>query len=333
MAVSPLHAIRYVRQALDRPAGTDGEHLARFLADGDAEAFAELVRRHGPMVLGVCRRVLGNAADADDAFQATFLVLLRKGHAVRPREAVGGYLHAVAQRTALHARAAAARRRTARLEDADVSVPDGRDDPGGPPAADWLPALDAELAALPEKYRTPVVLCELEGRPLKAVAEQLRVPIGTVASRLARGRKRLADRLRKRGLAVTAAAVAAALARPAAARVPAALVGGITEPTPSVLTLADGVLKMMLVTKLNKAGRAAVLGLVAAALIAGPDPGPAAAPALRPATAAAAPPAKGAEQAVERKKLDALWGDLLKDEKTATRAVLACPPGRRTPSP
>jgi RNA polymerase sigma factor (sigma-70 family) len=274
------------------------------------------------MVLGVCRRVLGNAADADDAFQATFLVLLRKGHAVRPREAVGGFLHSVARRTALHARGAAARRRAARLEDADVPVPD----PGEPAAADWLPALDAELAALPEKYRTPVVLCELEGRPLKALAGQLRVPVGTVASRLARGRKLLAERLRGRGLAVTAAAIAASLAGPATARVPAELAGRVAHPTPAALELADGVLKIMLVTKLKVAGRAVVLGLVAlvaTTLIAGPDLGPAAPPALRPAALVAAPPPKGAESEGERKRLEPLWDDLLKDEKTATRAVLA----------
>jgi RNA polymerase sigma factor (sigma-70 family) len=319
MAVSPTQAVRRVRRVLARPAGTDGECLGRFLADGDAEAFAELVRRHGPMVLGVCRRVLGNAADADDAFQATFLVLVRKGHAVRPREAVGGFLHAVARRTALHARSAATRRRAARLEDADVPAPA----PPADPAADWLPVLDAELAALPEKYRTPVVLCELEGRPLRAVADQLRVPVGTVASRLARGRALLAGRLRKRGLAVTAAAMAAALAPRVAAHVPAALADGLAAPTKHVLELAEGVLKMMLVSKLKGAGRAAVLGLMAAVgLAAGIGPGGPAAPALVP-TAAAAPPAKEVVAGIEMKRLDSLWADLEKDEKAATRAVLA----------
>jgi RNA polymerase sigma-70 factor (ECF subfamily) len=159
----------FLRRLRGRPLGgagdglTDGELLERFLAPRDEAAFAELVGRHGPMVLGVCRRVLGNEQDAEDAFQATFLVLARKAAAVRPRSRVGSWLYGVAYRTALQARANGARRR---FHERQVRQMAPR--PAPDPESAWqelLPLLDRELGRLPPKYREAVVLCELEGRP------------------------------------------------------------------------------------------------------------------------------------------------------------------------
>jgi RNA polymerase sigma factor (sigma-70 family) len=138
---------------------TDGQLLRKFLSQRDESAFAALVRRHAPMVHGVCLRLLRNAADAEDAFQATFLVLVRKAHALKSRAVLGDWLHGVARRTALKAKAAGARRRAKEHEMART-VPRG--DRG---QNEWLLVLDEVLRGLPEKYRLPIILCELEGRP------------------------------------------------------------------------------------------------------------------------------------------------------------------------
>lgn len=207
------------RAALGRIAGTtatDGQLLTRFVADRDGDAFAVLVRRHGPMVFGVCHRMLGDHHDAEDAFQAVFLVLARRAKVVNPPDAVGNFLYGVAHRTALEARTAA-RRRTWRertvadLPEAVVFEPEF--------AADLRPVLDAELARLPGKYRALLVACDLEGRPRREVAAAFGLCDGTLCSRLSVARTMLADRLRKRGLAVTAV-VALTIAREASACVP-----------------------------------------------------------------------------------------------------------------
>src|SRR6185436_16133552 len=150
-------------------------------------------------------RVLANADDADDAVQATFVVLSIKAHSLKSRASLGGWLHDVARRTALNARRSAARRKE--MEKRSVR-PIGQCDTE---VADMLPILDEELARLPEKYRLPIVLCDLEGQSRKAAARQLRWPEGSVAGRLARGRRLLAERLSKRGVSLTASALAAAL--------------------------------------------------------------------------------------------------------------------------
>jgi RNA polymerase sigma factor (sigma-70 family) len=205
----------------------DGELLRRYLADRNSPALEALVRRHGGMVLGVCRRVLGDPHDAEDAFQATFLVFVRKASAVRPAEKIGPWLYGVATRTALKARALAARRR-AREKQVDM-LPDMAGDPqaGAPTAAvsaDWLPLLDREVARLPAKYRLPVLLCELQGLSRADAARQLAIPEGTLSSRLARARALLRRRLSRRG-AGTAVLVAAVLFPTTAhAAVPQALV-------------------------------------------------------------------------------------------------------------
>ncbi len=164
--------------AHDADGQTDGQLLSQFLARRDEIAFAALVRRHGPMVLGVCRRILGNAEDAEDAFQATFLVLVRKVASLASRAVLGDWLHGVARRTALNAKRVAARRRVkekamARSETQSEEVRDDR-----------LALLDEALSRLPEKYRLAIVLCDLEGWTRREAADRLGWPEGTVAGRL-----------------------------------------------------------------------------------------------------------------------------------------------------
>jgi RNA polymerase sigma-70 factor (ECF subfamily) len=192
---------------------TDGHLLERFILCQEEEAFAELVRRHGPMVLGACRRILRNAHDAEDAFQATFLVLLRRAGSVHPRDQVGHFLYGVACRTALEARRAAARRR-AREACALPRLPAADD------LAELTAVLDVEVNRLPAKYRSVVVLCDLGGKTRKEAAAALGWAEGTVSSRLSRGRSLLAARLRRRGVTTCGALLAGGMAT---AAVPGAL--------------------------------------------------------------------------------------------------------------
>jgi RNA polymerase sigma factor (sigma-70 family) len=189
----------------NRDERSDGELLREFLDMRTEDAFAALVRRHGAMVFGVCRRVLGNADDADDAVQATFLVLAMKARTFKARSSLADWLHGVARRTALDARRRAARRREMEKRIEPRVGGDGND------LGDILPVLDEELARLPEKYRLPIVLCDLEGKSRGVAARQLNWPEGSVAGRLARGRQLLARRLAKRGVSLTASALAASL--------------------------------------------------------------------------------------------------------------------------
>jgi len=201
---------------------TDGQLLERFLARNDEDAFRTLVERHGPMVLGVCRRLLRNNHDAEDAFQATFLVLARKAASVAPRELVGNWLHGVAWRTALKARVALARRQS---KEQPMSTEPDSPAPTDPDLHDLGPLLDSELQRLPDATRALLVLCDLEGRSRKEAAGQLGLPEGTLSSRLARARAALAQRLTRRGVALTGATVTMALSHGAAsASVPVPLV-------------------------------------------------------------------------------------------------------------
>jgi len=202
---------------------SDGQLLGRFLTrepEAAELAFAALVERHGPMVLRVCRRVPDDPHDAQDAFQATFLVLARRGGSVRRRDSVASWLHGVALRVAGRARRSAALRRAHERRyagRASEAVPGPCGD-----AADLGPVLHEEIARLPERYRTPVVLCYLEGQTCEEAAGRLACPVGTVKSRLARARARLRGRLTRRGLGP--AGVGALLsAESAGAAVPALL--------------------------------------------------------------------------------------------------------------
>jgi RNA polymerase sigma factor (sigma-70 family) len=180
----------------------DGELLTAFIDHRDGDAFAALVGRHGPMVWGVCRRLLP-AHEAEDAFQATFLVLVRKAATVTPRDLVGNWLYGVARQTALQARRTAARRRAREANVARTPDSAATDDLG----RDLEPILDEEISLLPEHYQSVIVLCDLEGLTRKEAASRLGVPEGSIASRLARARSKLAKRLTKRGVAVSAAAL------------------------------------------------------------------------------------------------------------------------------
>ena len=263
MPTAPLD-LRRLAAPLELSPAPDGELLARFLRRRDEAAFAELVRRHAPMVLGTCRRVLGNAADADDAFQAAFVVLARRAAGLTARGSVGDFLYGVAVRTALKAKTMAARRRTHEAN-ATPTVPGPDRD-----RFELLAALDEELARLPGKYRGPVVLCELEGRPRRQVAAALGVAEGTISSRLATAHRMLGERLRARGL--VGAAVAAALAAPDPAQagplVAAAVRAAVDGPPPGVSALVTEVMKMLLLRKVG-VGAVFTAAVVIAAVVAG----------------------------------------------------------------
>ena len=169
---------------------TDGQLLARFRDAADEAAFALLVRRHGPTVLGVCRRILGSPDDAEDAFQATFLVLLHRAGGLAHRATVGGWLHGVAVRVAMKSRMALARRR----KHESAASARRREAIADPPVEEWG-WFDRELAALPVLFREPLVLCLIQGKPRAEAAALLGIPEGTLASRLDAARKRLAERL------------------------------------------------------------------------------------------------------------------------------------------
>jgi len=235
----------------------DGQLLERFLAKGDGVAFEALVLRHGPMVWGVCRRALGDHHDAQDAFQATFLVLARRAASVVPRELVGHWLHGVAVRTALKAKGMRARRRA--KETTVTEMPEPVSAPR--PTDDRLALLDQELGRLPRKYRVPIVVCDLEGATQEEAARRLGCPVGTLSGRLWRGRAMLAKRMTRRGLTLSSGSLAMLLAEEASAAVPQALVatlvngavgfaaGRAVAPaivSADVVRLAEGVIKAML---------------------------------------------------------------------------------------
>lgn len=201
---------------------TDRQLLGRFAHLGDRDAFAQLVKRHGSLVMGVCRRVLGNSHDAEDVFQAVFLVLARRAGAVRWNESIGGWIYEVACRAAFKARATALRRRQ---KDIRSAHPMKRAESGEKPATTELcSALDEELSRLPEKLRTPLSLVYLDGRSRQQVALELGYSERTLKRRLAEAKLLLRRSLEKRGLTLSAAFLAIGLsASSASARVRAAL--------------------------------------------------------------------------------------------------------------
>jgi RNA polymerase sigma factor (sigma-70 family) len=224
MAAAQLGTVlHHLRRLADRqrtaPLG-DAQLLEQFARRRDEAAFAALLERHGPTVLGVCRRILHESHDAEDAFQATFLVFVRKANSIGRAEALGCWLYEVAYRTALRAKHNAARRRTRERQ-----APRMADTPP-PTDLDWSelrPILDEELHRLPDNYRRPFVLCYLEGKTHAEAAEQLDWPKGTVSGRLARARDLFRRRLARHGLILSASALVALLPRQASAAVPARL--------------------------------------------------------------------------------------------------------------
>jgi RNA polymerase sigma factor (sigma-70 family) len=200
---------------------SDGELLDRFVRRQEEEAFAALLGRHGPMVLRVARRVLGRVHDAEDVFQATFLLLARRARAIRNRASVGSWLHGVAHRLAVRARAQARLRQERERQAAE------RPAGGAPSGQAWRELqelLDTELRRLPAKHREALVVCYLEGATQEDAARRLGVPLGTLRSRLARARALFQKRLARRGLALSGPALLAALlANSAATALPTTL--------------------------------------------------------------------------------------------------------------
>jgi RNA polymerase sigma factor (sigma-70 family) len=257
---------------------TDAQLLGAFVESRDEVAFECLVRRHGPMVRGVCRRLLGHVQDAEDAFQAAFLVLAHKAAAVNPRDNLAGWLYGVARNTALKARELARkrlRRERPMAEETDaVAVPTEQ------LTADLVLALDAELNRLPDAQRTVLLLCDVDGLTQAEAGRRLGVPEGTVSSRLARARQSLAARLTKRGIAPTALGVLATSGG-ASAQLPPVLVSMVVDSAvcagagrsdqvairPTVLSLKQGVLRTMFARRLKSIGLVlfCALGLCAGA--------------------------------------------------------------------
>jgi RNA polymerase sigma factor (sigma-70 family) len=239
MATGTLHPVlNQIRRSVlgrDGAGQTDGQLLESFISHRDEAAFEVLVHRHGPMVLGVCRRVLRHHHDAEDAFQATFLVLVRKAAWIVPRDMVANWLYGVACRTALKARAMIARRRA--HEKQVMEMPEAEAVEPDECWRDLHPLLDQQLSRLPDKYRLPVVLCHLEGKTGREAARLLGWPEGTVSSRLARARALLARRLARHGLTASAALATLLVKASASAGVPPALVASTIQ---AVSLLAAG---------------------------------------------------------------------------------------------
>jgi len=253
---------------------SEGQLLERFVSKRDEAAFEALVARHGPMVLGVCRQFLRDPNDVEDAFQATFLVLVRKAATLRDRNLLGNWLYGVAYRVAVRARTVAARRHATETTGIEELAMDREST-----HHELRPWLHEEIHRLPEKYRVPVVLCYLEGLTHEEAADQLHWPTGTVKGRLSRARDLLRSRLTRRGLALPTGLLAFNLSGSASAAVPAPLVASTIKAATAVaagqsaatallsaqaVALSEGVLSTMLLTKVK--GIAATL-LVAGAVV------------------------------------------------------------------
>src|SRR6185437_5499733 len=247
LATRPVDILRH----LEPDAAADAELLARFLRRDEA-AFALLVRRHGPMILGVCRGITRHTDDAEDAFQAVFLILAKKAGSVRDPHLLGNWLYGVAARVAQKARRGSARRRAREVQTVNapepLALPVEVDDELGA-------VIHEELAKLPAKFREPIVLCDLRGITRTEAAHALGIAVGTLHSRLSAGREKLARQLNRRGIAMAAAMVPAALTDGAvAAGLPDSLLAktcglvagwqaGAAVPAP-VLRLTHGVFPM-----------------------------------------------------------------------------------------
>ena len=243
----------------------DSELLERFIVRRDEAAFEALVRRHSPLVWGVCRRILRDHHDAEDAFQATFLVFARRAPVITPREMLSNWLYGVARQTASKAQQRSARRRSRERPFAE----DHEYEAVSQQIEDSLHAvLDQELSRLPAAYRTPIILCHLEGKGHKEAAEQLGWPVGTLSGRLSRARRMLAKRLARGGFAVSAgrfamlslsyrcgesACISASLVNSTVKFAGTSTVGPVTNSLVSaeVAGLAKGVMKAMMLSKIK----------------------------------------------------------------------------------
>jgi RNA polymerase sigma factor (sigma-70 family) len=258
--------LAYLRRLVGAAAtdGSDAELLERFAVQRDEAAFEALLRRHGPLVWNVCRRVLAEEHAAEDAFQATFLVLVRKARSVGKRASIRSWLYGVALRVALRARQQEQLRRRREQETPIRSS-------GEATWQDVRPILDEEIQRLPEKYRLPIILCYLEGQTNDEAAQALNCPRGTIATRLARARERLRSRLLRRGVMLSAGTLATLLTDNAiSSAVPPLLLAKTTKVvlmgtvSVSITTLTEGVLHAMFLSKL-KATSTFVLVLAAIA--------------------------------------------------------------------
>ncbi len=266
---------------------SDAQLLERFtlVRDGTAElAFRELLERHAPMVMGVCRQIVRRPQDADDAFQATFLVLVRKARSIEVRESLAPWLYKVAYRTAQRARSSAARHAAMGLDEVEAAGTAGND------GCDFetAPLLHDEIGRLPEKYRSPIVLCHLEGKSHEEAARVLNWPVGTLSGRLSRGRALLKGRLERRGLAVSTAAVSRPFLNLSdlppqsliASTVKTVMFAGASNPVaPKVLSLTQGVLRTMFFHKIRSASLAilvagSISGVAGAIAFRGPQERP-----------------------------------------------------------
>jgi RNA polymerase sigma factor (sigma-70 family) len=278
MPTGPVHNfLSQVRAAeLRRELRADGDLLTAYLQTRDEAALAALVQRHAPMVWGVCRRILRRQHDAEDAFQAAFLVLVQKAAGISDRAAVASWLYGVARQTAVRVRANAMKT-TRRERQGPVADPPASESKGDNELRDLI---DAEVVALPDKYRAVVVLCDLEERPRSEVAERLGVPEGTVAGRLARAREMLRKRFVRRGLALPGGVVGTlAVQSSVTASAPAAVVAGTVTAaglaaaghfvagaaSPQAMAVAKAILKAMVLTKVKVAALVAVVGVVCGA--------------------------------------------------------------------
>jgi len=283
---------------------SDGHLLARFADRHDETAFATLVERHGPMVMGVCRRVLRDRHEAEDAFQASFLVLARKAGSIRVDDSAGRWLYTVARRIALRAAAESSRRGLVDLVDRAGAVAD--DELEG---REIRAALDEELGRLPESYRAPVVLCHLEGLSHEEAARRLRWPVGTVKGRLVRARGLLRTRLARRGIGAPAGGALLASARPEAVSAAtaeatvkaalgfAAIRAASTGAFPAAASLAKGVLDQMFLSKIRWVATAFLTLGIGAGLTAARADRDGDEPARRPVSNVALPP--GAPEVAE----------------------------------
>jgi RNA polymerase sigma factor (sigma-70 family) len=333
--------LRRLRRALGHAdsCATDAQLLERFLAQRDEDAFELLVWRHERLVLSACRRILHDAQDAEDAFQATFLTLVRRAGAISRGQALASWLYQVACRIALRARAGLAARAGRERQGLDLAgIPAAADDPAE--RRELSPLLDEEISRLPEKYRAPVVLCYLEGRTYDEAARRLGCPLGTLATRLGHARERLRARLVRRGVGLGAGALAEILCeRAAAAAAPGALVSATVRAaasvaagraaagvvTPQVAAMTEGALRAMLMTKL----RIAAALLLAAGLLGGGvtllAPGGPVARAAGEAKKEAAPKGGEAGKAqTDRERLQGTWlvvGAEEQGEKVSEKAL------------